>query len=536
MKRITPTAIGLAAIIGSACIGELPAPKERPDGHFPDYGSASIDGNYDSTPQYDAPMIGSPRDMSPMRDSMPIRDASLDAMVRVDGSRDFGADILMRNDSGVDASGDLGADYGPDAVADGSRDFGIDATRDFGTDMPLDMAVRDAVLDMNIPVNDLGLPDAVPDAGYDMTPDARPIVDMFSHDGGSISISDYGPDIAQPVDMLPRDALPVDMMSNDAQPIDMYRPDASLPVDAQLVDMTPDAVYDAQPVDMAVDSCVKVDLFEDNDDDGFGNPERSIFNCEPREGYVTNNLDCDDGNPNRNPITAEICDRVDNDCDGTIDEGFLALLPCSTLDALVGYWTFDEAGGDTVLDYSGHGHDGTIVGGAQRLAGVAGTCLNLNGTDQYATIASDPAFNLDPYTFSSWVRTDGPLRDNGRIIDYTSGPAGSGFRYSIDLHLEVIQNRAIAARSEGVIPEGEWTHVAATFENGLIAFYINGQLDSAFDGIEAPSMGGADPYIGRESGARGDHVQGCVDNLGIFRSALNPEEISELYSIQRPNP
>ena len=36
--------------------------------------------------------------------------------------------------------------------------------------------------------------------------------------------------------------------------------------------------------------------------------------------YVDNELDCDDSNVQTNPTAVEICDRLDNDCDGAVDE------------------------------------------------------------------------------------------------------------------------------------------------------------------------------------------------------------------------
>jgi hypothetical protein len=60
----------------------------------------------------------------------------------------------------------------------------------------------------------------------------------------------------------------------------------------------------------------------DGDGDGYGNPGHA--SCP--NGAQT---DCNDGNPNIFPGAAERCDGVDNDCDGTIDDGFNVGTSCS---------------------------------------------------------------------------------------------------------------------------------------------------------------------------------------------------------------
>jgi len=62
--------------------------------------------------------------------------------------------------------------------------------------------------------------------------------------------------------------------------------------------------------------------YRDADFDGFGDPEALFLNCHSQVGYVSNHDDCNDSDPNINPAAREICDGLDNDCDGAIDEGF----------------------------------------------------------------------------------------------------------------------------------------------------------------------------------------------------------------------
>lgn len=64
-------------------------------------------------------------------------------------------------------------------------------------------------------------------------------------------------------------------------------------------------------------------FYRDADGDGFGNPLDSITTCfdTPPPGYVDDNTDCDDTNPNVNPGMDEIpCNLIDDNCSGVIDD------------------------------------------------------------------------------------------------------------------------------------------------------------------------------------------------------------------------
>jgi len=60
--------------------------------------------------------------------------------------------------------------------------------------------------------------------------------------------------------------------------------------------------------------------YQDADNDRYGDENVEVEACDAPETFVSNDIDCDDTDPTTNPLQFEICDGIDNDCDGVIDE------------------------------------------------------------------------------------------------------------------------------------------------------------------------------------------------------------------------
>jgi large repetitive protein len=86
----------------------------------------------------------------------------------------------------------------------------------------------------------------------------------------------------------------------------------------------PDAPERCDGEDNDCDGEIDEDLqelwFADADGDGFGNPEQELESCDPGAGWVADASDCDDTNSSVNPAAEEVCNEIDDDCDGEIDE------------------------------------------------------------------------------------------------------------------------------------------------------------------------------------------------------------------------
>ena len=72
--------------------------------------------------------------------------------------------------------------------------------------------------------------------------------------------------------------------------------------------------------DGGTDEGVFVISYYDNDGDGYGSSQ-SVVTCEKPKTNVLNKSDCDDERELSHPGAPELCDGLDNDCDGEVDDG-----------------------------------------------------------------------------------------------------------------------------------------------------------------------------------------------------------------------
>jgi hypothetical protein len=104
----------------------------------------------------------------------------------------------------------------------------------------------------------------------------------------------------------------------------------------------------------AVDATV---WYGDGDGDGFGQASITQAACTAPSGYVSLSTDCDDRDAAVHPGATEICDGVDNDCDGSIDGS-------SASDATTWYRDADS---------DGYGNSAITVRDCAEPSGFAGT-------------------------------------------------------------------------------------------------------------------------------------------------------------------
>ncbi len=150
--------------------------------------------------------------------------------------------------------------------------------------------------------------------------------------------------------------------------------------------------------------------YADSDRDGFGNPSLATQSCIAPTGYVANSSDCDDASVAVNPSALEVCNLIDDDCDGDVDDND------SSVDASTGTPFYVDADRDGYGDAarsawscvapSGYVADATDCDDAA-IAIHPGASEVCNGIDDDCDSAIDDAdTSLDLATRTPWYPDD----------------------------------------------------------------------------------------------------------------------------------
>ena len=106
----------------------------------------------------------------------------------------------------------------------------------------------------------------------------------------------------------------------------------------------------------------------DHDDDGFGSDDYTQTTCEAPSGYTEDNTDCNDNDAAVNPDATEVCNEIDDDCDGDVDDDDSSVTETST-------WYIDDDG-------DGFGSDDDTVTTCTMPSGYADNRGDCNDTDE----------------------------------------------------------------------------------------------------------------------------------------------------------
>ncbi len=164
-----------------------------------------------------------------------------------------------------------------------------------------------------------------------------------------------------------------------------------------------------------------------------------------------------------------------------------------------------------------------VVGG-----GIAGMALSFDGVNDYVDLGNNAAFDItEQITLSAWVNTNDAgsglhkpyvgKGDNAYALKHANSNTIEFFIY--DGTWYVAQVRVDDSFN------GEWHHVAGTYDGSELKTYVDGIL-----GVTVAHVGLIDVQIhnltiGNNSQESGRYYDGTIDEVNIYNRALSKAEI-----------
>ncbi len=193
----------------------------------------------------------------------------------------------------------------------------------------------------------------------------------------------------------------------------------------------------------------------------------------------------------------------------------------------VGGWSFDNITGNTVLDDSGNGNNGTIYGATQ-VDGVIGKALSFDGSNDFVQISGITIGTS--VTILAWFKSsnyDGkiPLSLDGS--NYSSGP--NTFFYSAKINWNT-GDGAGNPFTNSAYPDGDWHHFVFVTDalNNNSKLHIDGKLiGSAL--YKNPTVSNGVFRIGAFH-AGSYYFSGLIDDVRIYKEPLTQAQIQQHYA------
>ena len=226
---------------------------------------------------------------------------------------------------------------------------------------------------------------------------------------------------------------------------------------------------------------------------------------------------------------------------------------------LIAHWEFDEGSGTIARDSSGKGHDGTLQGDPQWVAGMIGSgALSFDSTDGLVEAGDDASLSLtDALTITAWVSVHDLNTYYFLVCKQPSGTAGDNYPGNYEFrteansgalqfgHQEAEGEQFTFYTSDSSIAVEQWHHVAVTVAKGdLVEFYIDGVAAGSSEQLTNFGVLNDEPVRigGRKDGY--SFFNGLLDDIRLYDRTLSATQIEKLFEgippmftiAEKPNP
>ncbi|MBN1980949.1 MAG: T9SS type A sorting domain-containing protein [Chitinivibrionales bacterium] len=216
---------------------------------------------------------------------------------------------------------------------------------------------------------------------------------------------------------------------------------------------------------------------------------------------------------------------------------------------LVGYWSFDQIKGDTVLDASTQGNNGLMYN-KLLTNGVKGNCMSFGGGNRYVKIPASASLHVQNFSLIVWFYTADSVTPMP-LVEFTAdtGFAGphfwintTGYTKSVPGALQAnireqgADNQFTIATDKSIFDAGVWNCCAVVLQDNYVFIYANGVLVS-----EQPYefcwilKTGIPIYFGKRPENSSDvlsgaYFTGMMDEIMLFNYALSADSVATIYT------
>ena len=198
----------------------------------------------------------------------------------------------------------------------------------------------------------------------------------------------------------------------------------------------------------------------------------------------------------------------------------------------VGIWLFDEGKGGVAGDISVGGNEGELVKSPNWVDGKWGKALEFDGKASCVQTGQKLLDNLEEFTILTWVKTNDAPPNRTGLVGQNDAPE-FGFINANSINLWTPTAGGTQNPWKYKHGDGEWHHVGCVATTDYVHTYIDGEYVEQKGGWANHGASAFNVNIGGcgvwDPG--GNFFSGAMDEVAIFHSPLEQEDIQELMEV-----
>ena len=202
-----------------------------------------------------------------------------------------------------------------------------------------------------------------------------------------------------------------------------------------------------------------------------------------------------------------------------------------------GIWLLNEKDGAEIVDLSKNGNNGKAQG-TKHVAGKFGTALSFNGSSDRVVVPDAVSLDLQgAWTITAWIYPNKTEVNYGHILGKRNDAVANDANYAFRINNTGVgwetyfrkDNAWMGIWGIGSVKKEEWSYMTAVYDGkNMATIYENGiQIGTGAVGA-APPAGQAEVHIGGWQNNASELLDGKLDEVALFGSALTVDDIQIL--------